>query len=155
VVPGTPILQIFDEHAGQLLILGAPGAGKTILLLKLARALISRAEKSPTERIPVIFALSTWGNEQPPLEDWLAAELHQSYGISKELAQKWITSLFSRKPVIQCALIASSMRRRLLGSFFGLTPQQESAKPNSNTSSEGRERGECYKESFIINFLQV
>ncbi|MBE9224728.1 hypothetical protein IQ264_04500 [Phormidium sp. LEGE 05292] len=45
----TNIIEIFDleEIAGRLLILGAPGAGKTTILLELAKTLISRAEADP------------------------------------------------------------------------------------------------------------
>src|SRR6266851_2744142 len=92
VPAGTPILQIFNEHAEQLLILGAPGAGKTTLLLKLTRDLLSRAEKMDTDRIPVIFPLSTWSTHQPPLADWLIAELCQSYRVPKKVAEGWVTN---------------------------------------------------------------
>jgi NACHT domain len=90
VPAGTPILRIFDEHAGQLLILGAPGAGKTTLLLKLADALLSRAEITATDRIPVYFHLASWSIQQPPLADWLVAELHESYGIEQKVAKGWV-----------------------------------------------------------------
>jgi NACHT domain len=90
VPAGTPIRQIFDEHAGQLLILGAPGAGKTTLLLKLAAELLSCAETTDTERIPVIFTLSTWSAQQPPIADWLVAELHESYRVPKKIAKGWV-----------------------------------------------------------------
>ena len=42
VQPGIPISKVFDEQAGALLILGAPGTGKTTLLLELARDLRPR-----------------------------------------------------------------------------------------------------------------
>jgi hypothetical protein len=47
---------------------------KTTLLLKLAGELLARAETTDTERTPVIFALSTWSAQQPPIADWLVAE---------------------------------------------------------------------------------
>jgi hypothetical protein len=43
---GTKISQIFDEQAGALLILGAPGTGKTTLLLELAREQANNGRKS-------------------------------------------------------------------------------------------------------------
>lgn len=92
VPPGTPILQVFDQHAGELLILGAPGVGKTTLLLKLAGELLSRAEKSGTERIPVYFHLSSWSVRQPPLADWLITELRKRYGRPEKLAKEWVAS---------------------------------------------------------------
>lgn len=34
---GTPIIDVFDQMGRSLLILGAPGSGKTTMLLELAR----------------------------------------------------------------------------------------------------------------------
>ena len=47
--PETEIIEVFDEEAiaGKLLILGAPGAGKTTTLLQLAGKLLDRAEPIP------------------------------------------------------------------------------------------------------------
>ena len=42
---GTPIIQVFDNQGSALLILGAPGTGKTTLLLELAQELLERAEQ--------------------------------------------------------------------------------------------------------------
>jgi predicted NACHT family NTPase len=42
---GTPIIQVFDNLGSALLILGAPGTGKTTLLLELAQELLERAEQ--------------------------------------------------------------------------------------------------------------
>lgn len=39
------ITTVFDDVGGELLILGAPGAGKTTVLLELARELLDRAEQ--------------------------------------------------------------------------------------------------------------
>ena len=45
LLTGRRIDQIYDHAQNRLLILGLPGAGKTILLLKLTRILLRRAEK--------------------------------------------------------------------------------------------------------------
>ncbi len=73
----TTILEVFDseEIAGKLLILGAPGAGKTTTLLELAQALIPKAENEPDYPIPVLFNLSSWKDDRQSLTDWLVAEL--------------------------------------------------------------------------------
>ena len=64
-----------------LLILGAPGrAGKTTLLLELARDLLTRrAGDDPTHPIPVVFPLSTWSETRKPLDQWLVDELNLRY----------------------------------------------------------------------------
>ncbi|WP_265277043.1 hypothetical protein [Nostoc sp. KVJ3] len=73
----TTILEVFDseEIAGKLLILGAPGAGKTTTLLELAQALIKRAEEHPDYPVPVLLNLSSWKDDRQSLTDWLVAEL--------------------------------------------------------------------------------
>lgn len=82
--------EVFNDLNRELLILGAPGAGKTILLLQLARHLIERARADETQPIPVVFNLSSWAAEQKPLQDWLIDELRLKYQVSKILAQTWI-----------------------------------------------------------------
>ena len=50
LAPGKPIIEVFQESdiAGRLLILGNPGAGKTTLVLELARDLITNAQQNIT-----------------------------------------------------------------------------------------------------------
>jgi hypothetical protein len=59
LLPGTRISTVFDELDKALLILGAPGVGKTTLLLELARDLLDRAERDAVHLIPVVFNLSS------------------------------------------------------------------------------------------------
>jgi predicted NACHT family NTPase len=75
---GRPI-EAFDEVGRSLLILGAPGSGKTITLLELTRDLIQRAEPDPSQPIPVVFLLSSWAEKRQPLLDWLTEELSTKY----------------------------------------------------------------------------
>ncbi|MBC1220708.1 NACHT domain-containing protein, partial [Nostoc sp. UCD120] len=88
----TTILQVFDSEgiAGKLLILGAPGAGKTTTLLELAQALIKRSEEQPDYPVPVLFNLSSWKDDRQSLADWLVAELKSKYGVSKQLGKKYL-----------------------------------------------------------------
>jgi tetratricopeptide (TPR) repeat protein/GTPase SAR1 family protein len=106
----TKMIDVFTEARGELLILGAPGAGKTTMLLDLARTLIERAQQDETLPIPVVFNLSTWAtfveqhntfveqhkkqatldNKQATLDDWLIVELKQRYSVPKKTAQAWV-----------------------------------------------------------------
>ncbi len=75
-----------------LLILGEPGTGKTLSLLKLAERLIKRTEQDLSLPIPVVFNLSSWAIKRQSIADWLVEELMNPslYHVSKRLAKQCI-----------------------------------------------------------------
>jgi eukaryotic-like serine/threonine-protein kinase len=87
---GTGIVEIYDELGGELLILGAPGAGKTTVLLELARELLDRAAREPAHPIPVVFNLSSWAARRLPLAQWLVDELNVRYDVPRKVGQAWV-----------------------------------------------------------------
>ncbi len=86
-----PLSSFDDQLAGSLLILGAPGGGKTTLLLELARELLARAEHDPDHAIPVVLNLSSWSTKRLSLTNWLLEELAIQYDVSSKLAQEWVS----------------------------------------------------------------
>ncbi|NJM74789.1 MAG: NACHT domain-containing protein [Acaryochloridaceae cyanobacterium RU_4_10] len=86
-----PIIQTYEREdiQGKLLILGAPGAGKTITLLKLAEQLVGEAINKPETVIPIIFELSTW-QEGQEIEDWLIEQLHEKYRGDRRQYKIWL-----------------------------------------------------------------
>jgi phospholipase C/MFS family permease/energy-coupling factor transporter ATP-binding protein EcfA2 len=90
VPPGTNITNLFDEHGEALLILGAPGTGKSTLLLELAERLLDRAEQDDNQPMPVVFNLSSWALRRQPLAQWLVAELNERSDVPKKTAQLWV-----------------------------------------------------------------
>jgi len=88
---GTSMLEIFDSigMGRSLLILGAPGSGKTTMLLELARQLIARAREDVAYPIPMVFNLSSW-TESKTLADWLAQELNNLYSVPRKTAPDWV-----------------------------------------------------------------
>jgi len=86
------ILEVFDhqEIVGRLLILGAPGSGKTTTQLDLAKALIERAERQSDYPIPVLLSLPSWKDDRQPLTEWLVAELRSKYGVQPRIGKKWL-----------------------------------------------------------------
>jgi hypothetical protein len=92
LVEGTSATTIFEQMgAGRtLLILGEPGSGKTITLLKLAEDLIARTEKDLSQPIPVVFNLSSWTRKPQAIEHWLIQELLEKYQVSKALGKQWV-----------------------------------------------------------------
>lgn len=84
------MLAIFENLGRALLILGAPGSGKTITLLELARDAIVRAEDDPLQPIPVVLNLSSWAERRQSLAAWIVAELNLKYQIPKNVGQQWL-----------------------------------------------------------------
>ncbi|MEM7112714.1 MAG: NACHT domain-containing protein [Chloroflexota bacterium] len=87
---GKPIREIFVENGRSLLILGAPGSGKTITLLQLGRDLINEALQNPKAPLPFVVNLSSWAAKQGPLAEWLVEELFLQYQFSRKLARSWL-----------------------------------------------------------------
>ncbi|MFI7644807.1 hypothetical protein ACIBTZ_01830 [Micromonospora sp. NPDC049460] len=101
------ILGVFDEMGESMLILGAPGAGKTTQVLVLARALVEQARSSPAEfraPIPVVVDLADWSRSRPRLlpfvgtrdsgprdfVEWLLDSLRQRYRIPDKVGRVWL-----------------------------------------------------------------
>ena len=64
-----------------ILLLGAPGAGKTTELLQLAVKALKEKE------LAVIFNLAQWSDRNMKISDWMQAVLVEGYGFSKDLAR--------------------------------------------------------------------
>ena len=90
--PTQKLINVFEQPdiAGQLLILGEPGSGKTTGLLELAEDLSKRAEKDITAPIPVIFELASWNNDKQPIEKWLISQLRENYNIPATVSSQWL-----------------------------------------------------------------
>jgi predicted NACHT family NTPase len=87
--PEDSIAKVFDDTGNKLLILGGAGAGKTTMLLELARSLCQRAESDTGAGVPVVLHLSSWKNDQP-VGEWLVAELKSKYGLRADLGRRWL-----------------------------------------------------------------
>jgi hypothetical protein len=101
------IADVFAEMDQSMLILGAPGAGKTTQLLDLASALITKAQNdraadsSAEPPIPVILDLADWSRSGTRLlgrprrgpkkfSDWLLDQLRDRYSIPERVARVWL-----------------------------------------------------------------
>jgi predicted NACHT family NTPase len=80
------INKAFTE-TGRLLIVGSPGSGKTVLLLKLAIEILKKADPEDGP-FPVIFNLASWKNDFENFEDWLVDVLNSGNGLSKDFARE-------------------------------------------------------------------
>jgi hypothetical protein len=88
--PNHSTYTLFTQTNRALLILGDPGAGKTITLLELARDLIQLAEQDPSQPIPIILNLSTWAESRRPLIGWATEELISKYQIPRQIGRSWL-----------------------------------------------------------------
>jgi eukaryotic-like serine/threonine-protein kinase len=89
--PQSDVLAVYDQLEGELLILGAPGAGKTTTLLHLARSLLQRAEADAHMAMPIIFHLSSWATQSLPISQWLVQELRLRYQVPRRMAEGWVS----------------------------------------------------------------
>lgn len=65
-----------EAYTGRLLVMGEPGAGKTITLFAYARDAVARRLEDPTQPLPIIAPIATWdAQKRPALIAWLAAIL--------------------------------------------------------------------------------
>jgi energy-coupling factor transporter ATP-binding protein EcfA2 len=79
------INESFKKHR-RLLIVGNPGVGKTVLLLKLALNLLGESGPGNQDPFPVIFNCASWSEKFERFEDWLIEMFNISEGLSKEFA---------------------------------------------------------------------
>lgn len=88
----------FDECLSSMLILGAPGAGKTSLLAELGYKIAQRTLEEKKGYLPIFLNLTSWSNFRPakkekyPFWDWLLFELKNSYGIKGNKYQEILLS---------------------------------------------------------------
>ncbi|BAC67956.1 MULTISPECIES: NACHT domain-containing protein [Streptomyces] len=61
----------------RLVVLGDPGSGKSMLLIRLLHDLI--AQRPDDGPVPVLFSLASWNPTHRPLQSWLADQLRHTY----------------------------------------------------------------------------
>lgn len=88
IASSQPIVDVFEDVGRTLLILGAPGSGKTTSLLDLTRELAEKAEHDPVQPIPVVFNLSSWKGQS--FVSWLADELKDKYQVPRKVGSAWL-----------------------------------------------------------------
>ncbi|MGW0615830.1 hypothetical protein [Streptomyces sp. NPDC002788] len=95
--------------SGRLVMLGEPGAGKTVLAVMLTLGLLR--ERAPQAPVPVLLAVSSWDPVSESLDDWIVGTLATAY--------------YGGRPDIPQRLLA---RRLLLPILDGLDEIPEAAR---------------------------
>jgi hypothetical protein len=92
-LPNRPVVpaELFIREGG-LLLLGAPGAGKTTELWLLAEHLHTQAAENPSAPIPLFLNLSSWGAWSGTFQTWIVEQLEDRYKIAKGLAQHYLNT---------------------------------------------------------------
>ncbi|XVQ08095.1 NACHT domain-containing protein [Spirillospora sp. CA-255316] len=102
--PSEEVFSAFEQSSRSLLLVGAPGAGKTTQLLDLADRLLAAAETSDDQPIPVVLGLSSFrplrilrmrrrgsgGDEFGGATRWLFKTLRAEYGLGRQVAEEWL-----------------------------------------------------------------
>ena len=64
---------------GRLVVLGEPGAGKTMAMVRLVLDLLARRE--PGSLVPVLASVASWNPESQDLRGWLTGQLMTDYPV--------------------------------------------------------------------------
>ena len=73
---------------GRLLIVGEPGVGKTVLLLRFAVDLFSELNLQEKQEFPIIFNLAGWSKDYKDFDDWLVSVLVSREGLSETFSRE-------------------------------------------------------------------
>jgi NACHT domain len=72
------VIDVFSRiPSRRLVVIGPPGAGKTVFTMRFTLDLLAR--RRPGSPVPVIFGLRTWNPEKQSLHDWMAGRLTTEY----------------------------------------------------------------------------
>ncbi|MFF8717711.1 NACHT domain-containing protein [Streptomyces sp. NPDC015184] len=104
----------------RLVVLGEPGSGKTVLLIRLLQDLIQRREDG--EPVPVLFSLASWDPTHDSLEAWLAEQLRRSHPGLRAPAPTITATPGTRPTDLAQALLATGSIVPLLDGFDELPP---------------------------------
>jgi serine/threonine protein kinase len=115
IASDVSVASYFDRRGAALLILGEPGAGKTVTLLELARDLVERATVDASATLPVILSLATWRDAKQPIAKWVVDQLREAYRIPERVGRDWmegdrLTLLLDGLDEVAPALVADCVR---------------------------------------------
>ena len=76
--------KVFHDTHGRLLIIGKPGAGKTVLMLQLVIRLLDKEK----DALPIVLNLTSWQSSFGTLENWLEKIIPSELGVNTNFAKK-------------------------------------------------------------------
>lgn len=79
----------FRESCSSLLVLGKPGSGKSVMLLRLCLDLVEKAERDVEQLVPVFLNFSGW-SDGDSFHEWLTSQISINYAIDRFEASYWL-----------------------------------------------------------------
>jgi hypothetical protein len=73
----------------QLVVLGEPGAGKSVLAVMLAHQLLSH--RQPGEPMPLVLPVSSWNPTAESVADFVARRVREDFGVPPQVADQLVT----------------------------------------------------------------
>ncbi len=107
---------------GRLVVLGEPGSGKTILLVRLVLDLLAPGRRKAGDPVPVLLSMASWRPEAEGLVDWLEARLMVDF---PALARREANTLDAGQTTLARALLE---RGRIIPILDGLDEMPASAR---------------------------
>jgi WD40 repeat protein len=77
-----------DVGSGRVMVLGDPGAGKTVLAMLLLIGLTSA--RRPGDRVPVLMSAASWDPLREDLDGWIVRLLSSHYGGDRDVPERLI-----------------------------------------------------------------
>lgn len=75
---------------GRMVLLGAPGSGKTTAVVRLALDVLEKREPGSATPIPVLMSPASWNPDAERLDDWIIRRLRIDYGLADDDAHRLI-----------------------------------------------------------------
>lgn len=90
--------EAFNEFNRRLLVLGAPGSGKSTTLLDIARQLTIQAQTETSASIPVLLNLTRWSRDVTPSSDSLPFLNPSTSAVDLQSFTDWLANAISETP---------------------------------------------------------
>ena len=101
---GSDLASVIDQiPTGRLVVLGEPGSGKTMLMVRLVLDMLARRHAGGP--VPVLLPIATWDPASEDFREWLISRLDIDYPALVESAVKGSTAASSSRALLDQGLI--------------------------------------------------
>ncbi|MEU4446921.1 NACHT domain-containing protein [Actinosynnema sp. NPDC050801] len=101
---GQNLVEVWRKvPTGRLVVLGEPGAGKTMLLARFVIDLLDPAARVPGDPVPILVSIASWNPDERSLRAWLGERLavdHPALRRERNIGRSLVESLFDNGLII-------------------------------------------------------